>query len=227
MSDKIHLTLLNYLPLIGFAIYGMLTGFSNDLFRYLFLAGWIVMVVYQVILTAVYTPPKNTLIAIFITLLIPTFLLVNASVQKMSYDIIFIEMAAMDMMGVILALIYVFSVKMWQTKLKDAPVFPIIFTIIILILVGFFLVRFFLRFFEKQEYELITTSVLIFGILKSTMFFGTRLLDLVGKRLQKDNQPVKAVSRDFSEKGILITLAIWFIGIPIAIYTWAAVKDYL
>jgi hypothetical protein len=49
-SEKIHLALLTYLPLFGFAMYGILTGFGNDLFIKILISGWIVVVVYQTLI---------------------------------------------------------------------------------------------------------------------------------------------------------------------------------
>ncbi|MBK9193285.1 MAG: hypothetical protein IPM77_18325 [Crocinitomicaceae bacterium] len=71
-GEKSHLFLLTYLPLLGFAVYSILTGFDNPLFLPIYLSGWIVLAIYQTILAAVYTPPQNvflSIIALFIPLI--------------------------------------------------------------------------------------------------------------------------------------------------------------
>jgi hypothetical protein len=229
-SEKIHLALLTYLPLFGFAMYGILTGFGNDLFIKILISGWIVVVVYQTLLAAVYSAPAQPILSIAGLLMTPILLLVAAWFNTSDYSVIFIEMAAIDMMGVIVGLIYAFAHKAFKDGIKDAPVFPILFTIGIMATAGYFLGKLFYRFFEMQDFDWITISIVTLAVVRSIFFFGGRLSNLTSRMVlaKKEGNTAEAVKqdRDVSVSGILITLGVWFILVPLLIWIRSLIIPY-
>lgn len=215
---KLHLSLLNYSPLAGFAVYSILSGFKNELFLPVLLSGWIVVVIFQTILTAVYTPPKYPLIAILALLFPALFLLGNALFQNQDYAVVFIEMAAVDMMGVIIGLVYAFVYKALRDGTSDAPVFAILFTIGLLVTAGYFLTKLFLHFFYLQNFDWICITLVVLAVFRSVIFFASRLASLTNRlgEARKKGSPQESVKpkREMSAKGILITIGIWLIIVP-------------
>lgn len=225
-SEKIHFALISYLPLFGFAMYGILTGFGNDLFIKILISGWIVLVVYQTLLSVVYSPPHQPILSILALLLTPVLLLAASWFNTTDYSVIFIEMAAIDMMGVIVGLIYAFAHKAFKDGIKDAPVFPILFTIGIMATAGYFLSKLFYRFFEIQNFDWITITIVSLAVVRSIFFFGGRLSGLTNRMgTSKDTESTKA-NKEFSVSGILITLGVWFILVPLSIWIRSLIIPY-
>jgi hypothetical protein len=225
-GEKIHLALLTYLPLFGFAMYGILTGFGNDLFIKILISGWIVVVVYQTLLAAVYSAPAKPLLSIAGLIITPILLLIAAWFNTSDYSVIFIEMAAIDMMGVIVGLIYAFAYKAFKDGIKDAPVFPILFTIGIMATAGYFLGKLFYRFFEIQNFDWITITIVSLAVIRSIFFFGGRLSGLTNRMGSGKNAGTIEASKEFSVSGILITLGIWFILVPLLIWIRSLIIPY-
>ena len=219
-AEKLHLFLLTYMPLAGFAVYSIMTGFENPLFLPIYLSGWIVLLIYQTILTAVYTPPQNSvlsIIALFIPLL---FLALNSWYFQQDISVIFIELAAVDLMGIILGLIYAFGHKAVVSGTKDAPVFAILFTIGIIGTAGFFLTKLFLRFFETQNYDWIVITLISLAVCRSVYFFSSRLAAITNRMAKSKDGNDTVVKREASVSTILISTGIWIIIVPLL--TWIA-----
>lgn len=225
-SQKIHLTLLTYLPVFGFAMYGILTGFGNDLFIKILISGWIVVVVYQTLLAAIYSPPAQPLLSTAGLIITPILLLAAAWFNSSDYSVIFIEMAAIDMMGVIIGLIYAFAHKALKDGIKDAPVFPILFTIGIMATAGYFLSKLFYRFFEIQNFDWITISIVSLAVVRSIFFFGGRLAGLTNRMGSAKNTESTKANKEFSVSGILLTLGVWFILVPLSIWIRSLIIPY-
>jgi hypothetical protein len=225
-GEKIHLALLSYLPVFGFAMYGILTGFGNELFIKILISGWIVVVVYQTLLAAVYSAPAQPILSITGVILTPILLLVATWFNASDYSVIFIEMAAIDMMGVIVGLIYAFVHKAVKDGIKDAPVFPILFTIGIMATAGYFLGKLFYRFFEMQDFDYITISIVALAIVRSILFFGGRLSGLTNRMGSAKNIESSKANKEFSVSGILITIGIWFILVPLLIWVRSLIIPY-
>ncbi len=223
---NIHLALLSYLPVFGFAMYGILTGFGDDLFFKIFISGWIVVVVYQTLLAVVYTPPEQPFVSILGILLTPILLLFVSWFNTTDYSVIFIEMAAIDMMGVIAGLIYAFGYKSYKDGIRDAPLFPILFTIGIMAAAGYFLGKLFYRFFEIQNFDWITISIVILAVLRSIFFFAGRLSGLTNRLGSNNNRASTKANKEFSVSGILITLGVWFILVPLSIWIRSLIIPY-
>lgn len=229
MMEKIHLGLLNYLPLAGFGLYALLTGFDNPLFLPILLTGWIVLVVFQTILTAVYTPPRFIWIAILSMLLTPTLLLVNAIIRQDDPALPFIEMAGFDLMGLIIGLILAIVLKLMREGIREAPLFPILFTIGLFATAAFFLGKLFYHFLALSAFDWVTVVLVLFGISRSAAYFVTRMSKLTGRfgsskgKTPHDNSSPK---REFSAGGILITLGIWLIVIPLIVWIRSLIIPY-
>lgn len=219
-SEKMHRALLTWLPVFGYAMYGILTGFDNELFIKILITGWIVVVVYQTLLSVVYTIPEHPVLSIAGLLLTPLMLLTVSWINASDYSVIFIEMAAIDMMGVIVGLIYAFIHKGMKDGIKDAPVFPILFTIGIMATAGYFLGKLFYRFFEIQNFDWMVICIICLAVLRSIFFFGGRLSGVTNgsASLNKNNE--------FSASGILITLGIWFVVVPLTIWIRSLIIPY-
>src|SRR5687767_12161565 len=102
--ETVHRSLLLYLPLFGYAAYSIMTGFENELFVPLFLAGWIVLLVYQVILAAIYERPKHLVLSTVSMILTPLALIMHSFLSGSDFSIAFIETTAIGMMSIVLAL---------------------------------------------------------------------------------------------------------------------------
>jgi hypothetical protein len=217
-GEKIHLFLLTYLPLVGFATYSVLTGFDNPLFLPIYLSGWIVLAIYQTILAGVYTAPKNIIISI-VALFVPLiFLIANAWFFKQDFSVIFIELAAVDMMGIILGLIYAFAHKAIVSGTKDAPVFAILFTIGIIGTAGFFLSKLFIRFFESQSYDWIVITVILFAVARSVFFFASRLAAITNRMNNSGKEENPGLKKEASVSTILISVGIWILIVPFLVW---------
>ncbi|MBK7130787.1 MAG: hypothetical protein IPM74_04245 [Crocinitomicaceae bacterium] len=226
MGEKIHLTLLNYLPVLGFGMYALLTGFSDDLFLPLLLSGWIVVVIFQTILTAVYTPPKHASLAIIFVVLPLFLLLVNAWYFNIDYATVFIEMAAIDLLGVIAALNYAFIHKAAKDGLKDAPVFAIVFTIGIISTAGFFLVKLMLRFLADQNYQILLIILLSVSVIRSVLFFAGRLTTRLRTIGSSSKNSTIAQRGEFSAVAILISVGLWLIVVPLLVWIKSLIIPY-
>lgn len=226
MGEKIHLAILNYLPVIGFTMYALLTGFDNELFLPLLLSGWIVVVIFQTILTAVYTPPKHASVAIIFVIIPLLLLLVNAWYFGIDYASVFIEMAAIDLLGVIAALNYAFIHKAIKDGLKNAPVFAILFTIGIISTAGYFLVKLMLRFLADQNYQILLIVILSASVIRSVVFFAGRLTTRLKVMRSSAKDSTFSPRGEFSATAILISVGLWLIIVPLLVWIKSLLIPY-
>lgn len=216
-AEKIHLWLLNYLPVIGYAVYGLMSDFENKIFFKILITGWIVMVVYQTIVTTVYTKPNSVFFAIASLLITPLLLFFSAYFGDKNYAIIFIEIAAVGLLGIVFALIYAFIYKGVKEGMPKEMIAPVLITTTLFVTAGYFLIKLFLLFFESQNYNLFTIIVICLAVANTTFFFATRLADLTNKMGNKGGADTKP-KKEFSAKGILITIFIWIVLVPVGIW---------
>lgn len=219
-AEKMHLGILNFLPIIGFAIYGMLTGFSNPLFWPIYLTGWIIVVVYQAILTVAYKPPRFAWLALIMVIITPAILITNALIKNSDIAIAFIEMAAIDLLGLVIGFIIAVIYKLMKEGAGDAPIFALVFTIALFCTAAFFLVKLILLFFEMEGFDLIVVGIVAFGVIRSAAFFATRLNELTNRLLAKEKAADEAPAREIAPELVLITIGIWLAIIPLL--TWIA-----
>lgn len=210
---RLHLAILHYMPVCGFAVYAILAGFENEFFQPILLSGWIVVVVYQTILTAVYSPPTHPSLAVALLLTPPTFLIVHAWYGQLDVAGIFIEFAAVDLLGVILGTNYAFIHKAVRGGLDSGGAYAVLFFLGITGTAGYFLVRLLHHFFQSQHYDGIILTVYTLAVLRSTLFFAGRLTALVARRRAQGVPP-----REFSAQEILTSVGLWLVAVPLLVW---------
>lgn len=208
----------------------MLTGFDNDLFLPIFLTGWIVVVVYQTAVSKIYVAPKNYFLAFALLVLPILFLVVNSFLKELEVAIIFIELALVDLFAMVVALNYAIIHKAIKEGVKGAPVFAILFTMALFSTAGFYLVKFLLRFFEAQNFDWLTITLISLIIIKSSVQLSYRMAAFTSfassSKNNSENSSIRfegGAEKEFSASEILITLGIWFVIIPLLTFLYSLI----
>lgn len=220
--EKIHRRLLNYLPLLGYAVWAIMTGFDNELFPPVLLSGWIVMVVYQTILSAIYSPPRYILLSIASLLITPLLLFVNAYLKEIDYSVIFIEVSAVGLISIIIALIAAFIIKAVKEGMPPEVRFAVIFTIGLFGTAGYFMGKLLYRFFESQQFDWVNILVVAAGISSTSFYFIHRMHALTNRF---SGQMDTAKKNEFPVSGVLITLFTWIALVPLAMWVKMLMAD--
>ncbi|MBK9193284.1 MAG: hypothetical protein IPM77_18320 [Crocinitomicaceae bacterium] len=142
----------------------------------------------------------------------------NSWYFKQDYSVIFIELAAVDMMGIIIGLIYAFAHKAIVSGTKDAPVFAVLFTIGIIGTAGFYLAKLFIRFFETQNFDWIVITVILLAVSRSVFFFASRLAAITIRMSKSSEVKNSGVQKEASVSTILISTGIWILGVPFLVW---------
>lgn len=221
MGKRLHIWLLNYLPLVGYIVYGIGVGFDDNIFTYLIYGGGITLVVYQTVLASIYQPPRSYFMAISGMLLPIIVLSIYTFAQGEDFwPIVFLEFTAIDLTAMLIMLMFSFVMKAIREKGIDGGfAFPVIFSFL---LFGGFVAVFvaiFLQLFARTDFDIVNICVISFAVLRSALYFYRGIAPLADLPGGTDgDRGTDASDDDVAFKILLPSLGLWYIAGPFLVW---------